>query len=52
MQSREIEKEQREDEGCIELTYCSSSQPYAFGVSLISVCSGILMYGRSDWGRW
>lgn len=28
-------------------TDLSSSQPYAFGVSLMTVCRGILMYGRS-----
>jgi hypothetical protein len=32
-------------------THRSSSQPYAFGVSLMTVCSGILMYGRSACGR-
>lgn len=32
-------------------SYRSSSHPYAFGVSLMTVCSGILMYGRSACGR-
>ena len=29
------------------IKYLSSSQPYAFGVSFITVCKGILIYGRS-----
>jgi hypothetical protein len=32
-------------------THLSSSQPYAFGVSLMTVCRGTLMYGKSAWGR-
>jgi hypothetical protein len=39
-----VEKKKRTDR--------SSSHPYALGVSLITVCKGILMYGRSSWGRW
>ncbi len=36
------------DSEALKRAHRSSSHPYAFGVSLITVCSGILMYGKSS----